>query len=83
VNPIGFIKVLALTFVALFAVVNPIGDAPIFPSLTGRYSQAAQETPARKIAAYGFAFLAVSFLFGSEILFFSASPSWSSRLRVG
>jgi len=51
-------------------VVNPIGDAPIFLSLTRRYSQAAQEILARKIAAYGFALLAVSFLFGSEILSF-------------
>ena len=69
-DAIDFIKVLALTFVALFPVVNPIGDAPIFLSLTRRYSQAAQEILARKIAAYGFALLAVSFLFGSEILSF-------------
>jgi small neutral amino acid transporter SnatA (MarC family) len=33
---IDFIKVLALTFVALFPVVNPIGGAPIFLSLTKR-----------------------------------------------
>ena len=69
-DAIDFIKVLALSFVALFPVVNPIGDAPIFLSLTGRYSQAAQEILARKIATYGFALLAVSFLFGSEILSF-------------
>src|SRR5271166_6555468 len=70
VDTLDFTKVLALTFVALFPVVNPIGDAPIFLSLTRRYSQAAQEILARKIAAYGFALLAVSFLFGSEILSF-------------
>jgi multiple antibiotic resistance protein len=70
VNPIGFIKVLSVTFVTLFPVVNPIGDAPIFLSLTRCYSQAAQEVLARKIAAYGFTLLAVSFLFGSEILSF-------------
>lgn len=69
-NPIGFIKVLSVTFVTLFPVVNPIGDAPIFLSLTRCYSQAAQEVLARKIAAYGFTLLAVSFLFGSEILSF-------------
>src|SRR5271165_3273882 len=69
-DPIDFIKVLALTFVALFPVVNPIGDAPIFLSLTRRYSQAAQEILARKIAAYGFTLLAISFLFSSEILSF-------------
>ena len=69
-DPIDFIKVLAVTFVTLFPVVNPIGDAPIFLSLTRRYSPSAQEVLARKIAAYGFALLAVSFLFGSEILSF-------------
>ncbi len=67
---VDFIKVLAVTFAALFPVVNPIGDAPIFLSLTRRYPQSAQEILARKIAAYGFALLAVSFLFGSEILSF-------------
>ncbi|MDR3746855.1 MAG: MarC family protein [Acidobacteriota bacterium] len=65
-----FIKVLAVVFAALFPVVNPIGDAPIFLSLTRNYPQAAQEILSRKIAAYGFALLAVSFLFGSEILSF-------------
>ena len=69
-NPIDFIKVFAVTFAALFPVVNPIGDAPIFLSLTRAYSQSAQEILARKIAAYGFGLLAVSFLLGSEILSF-------------
>jgi multiple antibiotic resistance protein len=69
-DPIDFTKVLAVTFAALFPVVNPIGDAPIFLSLTRHYSQSSQEILARKIAAYGFALLAVSFLFGSEILSF-------------
>ena len=61
-NSIDFIKVLAVTFATLFPVVNPIGDAPIFLSLTRRYPQSAQEILARKIAAYGFTLLAVSFL---------------------
>ncbi len=69
-NPIDFIKVLALTFVTLFPVVNPVGDAPIFLSLTRCYPPSAQKVLAPKIAAYGFALLAVSFLFGSEILSF-------------
>ena len=50
--------------------VNPIGDAPIFLSLTRSYPPSAQKVLARKIAGYGFALLAVSFLFGSEILSF-------------
>ncbi len=69
-DPLDFIRVLAVTFVTLFPVVNPIGDAPIFLSLTRRYPQSAQKVLARKIAAYGFILLAASFLFGSEVLAF-------------
>jgi multiple antibiotic resistance protein len=58
------------TFVALFPVVNPIGDAPIFLSLTSGYPQSAQKVLARKIGVYGFALLAVSLVFGTEILSF-------------
>jgi multiple antibiotic resistance protein len=67
---LDFVKVFAVAFATLFPVVNPIGDAPIFLSLTRRYPQSAQEVLARKIAAYGFALLAGSFLFGSEVLSF-------------
>ena len=66
----NFVKVLFVAFVTLFPVVNPIGDAPIFLALTRQYPQAAQRVLARKIAAYGFMLLAVSFLFGSVILDF-------------
>jgi multiple antibiotic resistance protein len=65
---VDFIKVLTVTFITLFPVVNPIGDAPIFLSLTRRYSQSVQKILARKIAAYGFVILVVSLLVGSEIL---------------
>jgi multiple antibiotic resistance protein len=67
---VDFVKVLAVAFVTLFPVVNPIGDAPIFLALTRRYPQSAQRILAKKIAAYGFVLLAVSFLFGSIILDF-------------
>ena len=67
---VGFIKVLLATFVTLFPVVNPVGDAPIFLALTRQYPQSAQRILARKIAAYGFGLLAGSFLFGSIILDF-------------
>jgi multiple antibiotic resistance protein len=69
-NLLDFTKVMLTTFVTLFPVVNPIGDAPIFLALTRRYPQSAQRILARKIAAYGFMLLAVSFLFGSLILDF-------------
>ncbi|HLN12311.1 MAG TPA: MarC family protein [bacterium] len=67
---VQFVGELTLTFAALFPVVNPIGDAPIFLGLTRRYPQSVQRMLARKIAAYGFALLAGSLLFGSEILNF-------------
>ncbi len=69
-NPVDFIKVLLTTFVTLFPVVNPIGDAPIFLALTQWYPASVRKVLARKIAAYGFALLTVSFLFGSIILDF-------------
>jgi multiple antibiotic resistance protein len=69
-NPLDFTKTLLVAFVTLFPVVNPIGDAPIFLALTQWYPESVRRVLARKIAAYGFALLAVSFLFGSIILDF-------------
>lgn len=69
-DPLDFIKVLAVTFITLFPIVNPVGDAPIFLSLTKHYPQPVRKVLARKIAAYGFALLAISFLFGTEVLAF-------------
>jgi multiple antibiotic resistance protein len=68
IDVVDFIKVLTVTFITLFPVVNPIGTAPIFLSLTQRYPESIQKILARKIAAYGFAILIVSLLVGSEIL---------------
>src|SRR5664279_630875 len=68
--PIDFLRVLAVAFVTLFPVVNPVGGGPIFLALTGRYSRSAQRMLARKIAAYGFMLLSTSFLFGSIVLDF-------------
>jgi multiple antibiotic resistance protein len=68
IDVIDFIKVLTVTFITLFPVVNPIGTAPIFLSLTQRYPESIQNILARKIAAYGFVILIVSLLVGSEIL---------------
>jgi multiple antibiotic resistance protein len=69
-DPVDFTKVMLVAFVTLFPVVNPIGDAPIFLALTQWYPDSARKILARKIAAYGFALLAGSFLFGSIILDF-------------
>jgi multiple antibiotic resistance protein len=67
---LNFIRVVLVAFTTLFPVVNPIGCAPIFLSLTRRYPSSAQQLLARKIAAYSFAILAVSLLFGTFILGF-------------
>ena len=69
-SAVDFIKTLGVSFAALFPIVNPVGDAPIFFGLTQSYPQSAQKVLARKIAAYGFVLLLVSALFGSEILAF-------------
>src|SRR3954447_387543 len=69
-SALDFIKTLGVSFAALFPIVNPVGDAPIFFGLTQNYPQSAQKVLARKIAAYGFILLVVSALFGSEILAF-------------
>src|ERR1700757_875384 len=67
---IEFVRTLVVAFVTLFPVVNPIGDAPIFLSLTRQYPESIQKLLARKIAMYGFFILAVSLLIGTEILAF-------------
>lgn len=67
---INFIKVLLVAFTTLFPVVNPFGCAPIFLSLTRKYPESAQKILARKIAAYSFALLACSLVFGTAILGF-------------
>jgi multiple antibiotic resistance protein len=67
---VDFVRTLIVAFVTLFPVVNPIGDAPIFLSLTRHYPESIQKVLARKIAAYGFVILAVSLLIGTEILAF-------------
>ena len=67
---LNFVKVLLIAFTTLFPLVNPIGCAPIFLSLTQQYPQSAQQVLARKIAGYSFGILAVSLVFGTAILRF-------------
>ena len=69
-NLLRHLGAFAVTFVALFPVVNPVGDAPIFLALTQSYPQSVRNVLARKIAFYGFMLLAASFLFGTLILDF-------------
>ena len=57
-------------FTALFPIVNPLANAPIFLSLTPGYSTVARSTLATKVALNSFWLLTGSMLIGSHILDF-------------
>ena len=63
-------RVLLLTVGALFPIVNPLGNAPIFLLLTRDFSSGLREVFARKIALNSFVLLVVSILIGTHILAF-------------
>jgi multiple antibiotic resistance protein len=64
------VRMTALIVGALFPIVNPLGDAPIFLGLTEGFGSTARTTLSRKIAVNGFILLVVSMLIGSHILGF-------------
>ena len=59
-----------LVISALFPIVNPLGGAPIFLSLTHYYSTDQRKLLSRKIAINSFLLLIVSYLIGTHILAF-------------
>jgi multiple antibiotic resistance protein len=59
-----------LVLTALFPIVNPLGNTPIFLSLTPGYSSQAREILSRKIAMNSFWLLTGSMLIGSHVLDF-------------
>jgi len=63
-------RTLLLIVGALFPIVNPLGNAPIFLTLTRGFSSATRMVLARKIALNGFVLLVVSLLIGTHILAF-------------
>lgn len=63
-------RVLLLTVGALFPIVNPLGNAPIFLLLTRDFSAGVRAVFARKIAFNGFVLLVGSILIGTHILAF-------------
>ncbi len=68
-----FLEVLKSSLVvltALFPIVNPLGNTPIFLSLTPGYSSEARNDLARKISLNSFWLLTGSMLIGSHILHF-------------
>jgi len=64
------LRVLLLTVGALFPIVNPLGNAPIFLLLTRDFPSSSRTVFARKIALNSFVLLVVSILIGTHILAF-------------
>jgi multiple antibiotic resistance protein len=65
-----FAKTALLIVGALFPIVNPLGNVPIFLTLTGDFTSDMRTVLARKIALNGFALLVTSILIGTNILAF-------------
>jgi len=63
-------KSILLVVSALFPIVDPIGGAPVFLSLTLNYSPEARRLLARRIAMNSFILLIASFTIGSHVLSF-------------
>ena len=59
-----------LVYAALFPIVNPIGSAPVFLSLTRHYDPATRHALAARVALNGFLLLLGSLFVGSHILDF-------------
>jgi multiple antibiotic resistance protein len=59
-----------LVFAGLFPVVNPLGNAPVFLSLTRRCTGEERHALARRVAVNGFLLLLGSLLVGSHVLAF-------------
>src|SRR5262249_22011814 len=66
----GLIQTTLLIVGALFPIVNPPENIPIFLALTTGLSSGDRSVLARKISIYGFALLIVSVLIGTHILAF-------------
>ena len=64
------VRTTLLDVAALFPIVNPVGNAPIFLSLTRGASPGTRLLLARRIAINGFILLVVSMLLGTYILAF-------------
>jgi multiple antibiotic resistance protein len=64
------VKSILLIITALFPIVNPLGNSPIFLSLTQEYGAATRKILARKVASNSFVLLVASFIVGSHILAF-------------
>jgi multiple antibiotic resistance protein len=66
----AFVRNVLLVFAGLFPIVNPVGMAPIFASMTFPYSADIRRTMAMRIAINGMVLLVASIFIGSYILEF-------------
>lgn len=64
------VKSTVLIFSALLPIVNPLGDTPIFLSLTQEYTSGERRALARRVALNSFLLLIASLLVGTHILSF-------------
>jgi multiple antibiotic resistance protein len=64
----GVTGVVLLTFGALFPVVNPLGDGPLFLAMTARCDDPLRIELAKRIGLYSFALLLGSMLLGGFVL---------------
>jgi multiple antibiotic resistance protein len=67
---LALLKSTILTISALFPIVNPLGNAPLFLSLTNRYSEEDRRILSTRIAINSFFLLIASYLTGTHILSF-------------
>ncbi|MBZ5601352.1 MAG: NAAT family transporter [Acidobacteriia bacterium] len=65
-----FVRTVLLIVGALFPIVNPLGNVPIFLSMTPGFTPDMRTVLARKIALNGFLLLAGSILVGTHVLAF-------------
>lgn len=65
-----FLHSIAVAFIAMFPMINPIGHAPMFYGMTSDESSAHRNLMAAKIGLYVFLILTVSLLFGNLLLRF-------------
>ncbi|MBV8552878.1 MAG: MarC family protein [Acidobacteriaceae bacterium] len=68
--PVEIVESCLVVLTALFPIVNPLGNSPIFLSLTPGYSSEARATLAWKVALNSYWLLTGSLLIGSHILDF-------------
>lgn len=69
-----FFRILFIVVAALIPIINPMGQMPIFLSLTQDIRSEDRKILAQKIATYGFFLLAVSMVIGTYVLkFFGVS----------